>query len=60
MASGVKRSCEEINLSRKREQEAALPSLVRMENKTRDVLVKTWQIKKACDDLEHAVKKQRS
>lgn len=55
----TKRKCDEVNLSRKMEQEAALPSLSRMQARTNDKVMKTWQIKKACDDMEHALKKKR-
>mmetsp|Transcript_4509 Transcript_4509/g.6914 ORF Transcript_4509/g.6914 Transcript_4509/m.6914 type:complete len:213 (+) Transcript_4509:135-773(+) len=59
LTTSVKRKCDEVNLERKTEQEGIAAALERMTTKTNDTLMKAWQIKKACDDLEAQNKRLR-
>lgn len=60
LTSSIKKKSEEINLKRKMDQEAALPSLNRMKVSTHATLQKTWSIQQACVQLEQENKRFRT
>jgi hypothetical protein len=56
----LRQKCDEIHQKRRLEQENSSSSLHRMTLKANETVMKTWQIKHACDDLENQLKRIKS